>query len=111
MGLRRHVFVPDCLGTLGGMVRGEIVLRSVCSRCGQWRSEDPWEFSRLLGEDCTLWDCRPPCHDPDCEGELVFLASPAAGTPLRPLASEGRPTMDALPAQAWMPGWFGDRGS
>ena len=95
-------------GTLGDMLaEGTRVIRS-CSACDLWGEVDLDHMVALLGgADMTLWDCRPPC--PYCGQPMTHLASPARGTPYRPLTSDVPDHIRPLPAQAWMAGWLGRR--
>lgn len=96
------------MSDLGGMAEHRTIIRASCQN-PDCRHYWDWPVEDLLTELksplATIWDRHPPCEK-DCGGLVLFLASPGAGTPMRPLRSAYVPP-EGLPIQALMDGWFG----
>jgi hypothetical protein len=71
---------------LDGMLRHGTEAVSTCVACQRRRKLDIADLHRRLGGRATLWDYFMPCWA--CPDGLTFVsASPARGTPMRPLKS------------------------
>ena len=97
------------MSTLRWMLTERTRVICTCSRCGTWHHVELARYVILFGMDdaMSLWDCRPPCENPHCDGLSHFMASPGPTTPMRPLLSDPSVGLDDLPAEAWMAGWTG----
>ena len=103
---RRNVMAWET--DLSNMKAAGTRVRRICtSPCAFYEDVDLDAMIALLrGGDMTVWDTRPPC---ELCGKLThYMASPSAGTLMRPLlSSKGPLDPDDLPADAWMAGWTG----
>jgi hypothetical protein len=84
--------VPDWMATLDRMVEAGTLIRASCQTCHAWRAVPLEELVGSYGPEGSLWDQAPACHVAGCSGQVLFLASPAAGTPFRPLSSWSQAT-------------------
>lgn len=96
--------VLDWQSDLAAMKRLGTRVRLMGCGCPYWSDVDLDEMIRILGEDGTLWDRRPPC--PKCDGLQHFMASPAPATPFLPLLSVPRDS-DQNPLPFHVGGWMG----
>ena len=90
MGTRAGpLYVLDWQGTLGAMkARGTLVQLASCE-CSRRRSEvNLDDLIATLGEDADLWDRRVACDR--CGKARHYMATCGAGTPFRPLITNGR---------------------
>lgn len=75
--------------TLSGMVATAAHVRRVCTARSCGRSDEAIDIRAILeaeGPQATLWNRRPVC--PHCGERGHYMASPAAGTVMRPLLSD-----------------------
>ena len=77
--------IPTGQATLGGMVDHGTRVRSKCRKCGVCMEVDVDMFCASRGRDYSLVDRIEQSLVVGCGGETSFLASPAAGTPFRPV--------------------------
>lgn len=85
---------------------GTRLMRTCSSPCKYWIMEDLDAMIALLGPDASLHGERPPC--PRCRRLNIFMASPAEGTPFRPLHVYPREPDPPRPPGGWPP-WPGPR--
>lgn len=72
--------------TLGGMLKHGVRAKHLCKVCSRSVPINVAAWCRMLGERASLWDYFMPCKFEDCpDGLTVVVASPAEGSPFRPL--------------------------
>jgi hypothetical protein len=88
MGTPREVYhrtVFAWAATVGAAIEHRTIVHAYCGRCSFWKVADLRAIAKAKGPDWSLYDRRLKCPTADCKGPVLFRASPARGTPLRPL--------------------------
>jgi hypothetical protein len=73
-------------GTLAEMKEYGTIVFATCPTCSKFHEEvDVDQLLGLMGPEGDLWDRWSNCPTPGCAGRAFFVATPARGTPMRPL--------------------------
>jgi len=68
---------PAAFRTVGGMIRGGVVVRVGCADCGHFFDVDLPAIARRRGADFTLLDRHCACRLTHCRGVAYFVAAPS----------------------------------
>ena len=74
----------DWCATIGGMVHKGARVRAQCRKCKVCLEVDTLAILLRLGPKASLLNRHPPCRVVGCDGHVLFIASPAEGTPFMP---------------------------
>jgi hypothetical protein len=77
--------IPVWAATVGLCRRNGTRVKVACTHCKLSRPARLKIMERELGPDFSLWDIRPRCREPGCDGRAIFIYSPRRGTPFRPM--------------------------